>query len=359
MYSHSDFYRAYHTAAASAEHIPIHGGVAVYIKAPGQTDFRTRTLSGVVVNKTTGHKYLLGHESYLFPGTTNNNVPLPGGTNVGNPLFQVGNPNTSIGSTSHYPSISQYTKLFPVETPHDDPAMLGSVADYNAGAIAIPSVAVSFDCLGIGKQGPMIEPKVGMKVKYYGAGSGLQRGKITTITRHNSVVSPIDPTKKYIENNKIAMEIISIRDDTGSLLVTDDSKNNVVGILDSQAEIINGKSIAAAGKASVIAGQYGVYFSDTEYKGPAPTGTPPLPTPGPTPIPVPGGTMPIPTPPPGGETPPGEPLPPVPAPAPSGDIGSILTGTIDIGNMKIPVWLIAGLGGVGLVAIMIMSGGRK
>lgn len=260
---------AYHTASPGSAHIPVHGGISVYTKVPGvYPSIAVGTLSGVVIDRSTKRKYLISNQHVFFPT----------GPSV-KPGLQVYH---AVDKIADKPIAKTYlTKGEPNPWPKEKRAEgERTVGSYHDSALAVPLINTSMEVNNIGKQGKMIEAKKGMRVKFFGKTSRLQRGVITNPSS-NFVVAKGD--KFSIQKDVILADITSNPGDSGSMVFTED--NRVVGLLYAET---TGKREANICKATTIARAYNVAFSEAEVGGGGEGGDePPKPKPEPKPKPTP------------------------------------------------------------------------
>jgi len=193
---HSRYYRSFHTASPRIKHIPIHGGVSVYVKIPGTTKIFIGTLSGVVINKSTGKRYLLSNQHVFFPYQSGSPNIKPG-----LPVFAVGDSRNPVAKTT-------ITKAEQNPWSKSQQAQaLSSIGDYHDSALAEALVPVSMEVNTIGIQKSAVEPIAGMKIKYYGEASGLQRGTIDRIT---TSVDDVVGGKISVRKNIIVSNILEV-----------------------------------------------------------------------------------------------------------------------------------------------------
>lgn len=254
--------QAYHTGSPEAVHSPVHGGIAVYVKIPNYGFRHVGTLSGIVIDRTSRTKYLLSNQHVFFPYSAGSAVK------PGLPVYMTGDPNKAIAKTFKTKAESN---PWPADKKNEAIATIGT---YHDSAIATASVPVSNVVNNIGTQRGMIEPKAGMRVKFFGRTSRLQRGVITKPDVNN--INDVGNGKIQVQKHIIYADMASAPGDSGSLVFNDD--NRVVGIHFAKAS--NGANVIC--RASAVEQAYNVVFSEDELSGTTPT-----PTPQPTPVPTP------------------------------------------------------------------------
>jgi hypothetical protein len=297
--------QAFHTdISPSAKHNPIHGGVGVYIPVGGGSAL-LGTIACTAVETRTKKNVILSNQHAFFP--TINGKRLP----VGTIIFQRGG--GTIGKT--YKTIAENNQF----VRGAGAGQMPKLGPYHDSALAEATVPITNWINGIGPVNGITNPKTGMKVKFFGATSGLQKGTITnasyntiTLTTYNG--APVERVYK----NMIAMDITIDPGDSGSLVVSDPD-NKAVGLLWGREK---DTGIELAGNIVNIAKVYGIEIGGQSATTPIPI---PTPAPVPTPIPV-----------------------PTPTPAPAFKIQDILLKEIDIAGHKAPVWLLGG----GIVLLM-------
>ena len=264
---------AYHVASPESIHSPVHGSIAVYTKIPNFGSRYIGTLSGIVIERSSRKKYLLSNQHVFFPYQSKSPAVKPTG---GLSVYMTGDASKPIGKTYK-------TKAEKNPWPKSDrQKALDTLGPYHDSALATASVPVSNVVNQIGAQRGMIEPKAGMRIKYYGRTSRLQKGTITK-PDVNNVNANIPGDKIQVQKHVIFADIASAAGDSGSMVFNDD--NRVVGVL--FAETITGGTTLIC-RASAIENAYGVVFSEDELGGGGTTPKPeptPKPTPKPTPIP--------------------------------------------------------------------------
>ena len=262
---------AYHTASPEVIHRPLHGGIAVYTKIPNSTARFVGTLSGVVIDKSTKKKYLLSNQHVFFPYQSKSKDIKPG--------LSVYSPDSSTVAIAK--TVRTKAESNPWPTADKDKA-LKTIGTYHDSAIAEPKFPVSMEVNNIGRQKSMVEPKTGMRIKYFGRKSRLQRGVITKASVNVSV--DVGGGRTSVEKNIIWSDIKSAPGDSGSMIFTED--NHVVGLLFATQGDPNGggKTVTAICRASAIAKAYNVAFSEEEVGGGVKE---PEPEPKPKPVPEP------------------------------------------------------------------------
>jgi hypothetical protein len=262
MSSEASLLYAYHAGSPEAPHVPLHGGVAVYTQIPDYPSRFVGTLAGIVIHRSTKEKLLLSNQHVFFPYQSGSKKIKPGLS-----VYH------SIASAADKPiAKTLITKAeknpWPKEIWAKDRGKeaLSSVGTYHDSALAVPLVPVSMEVNNIGRQKSMVEPKRGMRIKYFGRTSRLKRGVITNPAADS--VTDAGNGKVSVKNNVITADIASAPGDSGSMVFTDD--NHVVGVLyGARTELKEGapgKTLIC--KASAIAKAYNVAFSEDEVKGP-------------------------------------------------------------------------------------------
>ena len=230
--------QTYHTGAPSVKHIPIHGGIAIYTKTGSAQEIGT--LGCIVWDKVDPNKrFILSNQHVLYPNSANPRAKID------DPVYQVGDPSIPIGKL--YSTIAESNPW-----PSTDKEAVNKVGTYHDSALAIPTVEVSDEINGIGKLTGMIDPVVGMNIRYNGRTSGLQRGKVTHINK--TVLLNVGNGKTAIQKNIFYIDAKSANGDSGSLIVNDDNK--AIGLLFASNEG-GGTSCCLV---SVIASKYNISF---------------------------------------------------------------------------------------------------
>ena len=275
-------YSSYHSGSPSAPYSPIHGGIAVYTKVPGYYPrINIGTLGGVVFDKKSGRQYLLSNQHVFFPYKSSSNVK---------PGLQVYHDYDKIADKAIAKTLIEKTDNKLYNSLQEAQKALPSKSSYHDSALAIPLVPVSTEVNNIGKQGKMILPKKGMRIKYYGRTSRLQRGVILNPSATIYASAP-NSNKISIQKNIIMADIVSGGGDSGSMVLTED--NRVVGVL--YAETVGKKSETQIARADVISNAYNVVFNANELSGVTPPKPLPEPEPKPKPKPEPEKETPPPT----------------------------------------------------------------
>jgi len=257
---------AYHTGSPEASHIPVHGGIAVYARIPNFPSNFIGTLSGIVFDSK--KKYLLSNQHVFFPYQSKSPaVTSKGGLSV----YMTGDPKKSIGKTLRTKAESN---PWPKEKKQE---ALDKIGTFHDSAIATTTVPVSDVVNNIGKQRGSIAPKAGMRIKFFGRTSRLQRGVITKPDVNN--INDVGGDRVQVQKHIIFSDISSASGDSGSLVFNED--NRVVGVLFGK---INSTGATVICRASAIENAYNVVFSADEVSG---GGTTPTPKPEPEPKPVP------------------------------------------------------------------------
>ena len=281
--------QAFHTS--TDVHTPIHGGVPLVI--PG---LLVGSIACAAVELSTKKPVLLSNQHAFFPVV--NGKRLPAGTKI----FQKGDSVHPVAQT--YKTIAE-----PNPWPKSQAAAkMKTIGIYHDSALAEALIPTTNWINGIGKITGIANPKQGMKVKYYGATSLLQKGTITNPS--DDVVVPGGTDTVSVRKGLVSMDIGSAPGDSGSLIVSDPD-NKAVGLLFRSAAGVTG-----AGNIARISQVYGL-----EIGGESPV----TPLPAPTDEPV-----------------------PTPTPTSTNKIQDILLKEIDVAGYKAPVWMLGG----GLLASM-------
>ena len=251
--------QSYHATSGNVGHTPVHGGM--YITPSSGAALEEGTLGGIVT--LAGKPYIIGAgHTFMAKGKT---------LRVGRGKLTV------VGTVTHWVNRLGYP-------------------DFADASLARPSVPVSFDIPSIGIPKGHTPAKVGMRVRMYGATSGLKTGTILGID-------------EAVEGRRaISVSIPWQSGDSGAFLVND--QNLVVAMVAVRAEIANAETkkiikinylatpvegIIMAYPGINFAGKAGTFQPTATITGlptsPLPNTTPPaIPTPTPSPSTGGGGT---------------------------------------------------------------------